>query len=268
MASSCTAAAEDISAWEYDDPNKNSMFVPEDRFVFRDLIASHQVQLALKQRVYLKIRRAFEIAAAACGLAVLVIPFAVIAIISKLTSPKEPVLFLQDRVGRGGKIFRMIKFRSMSTSAPHDIPTSELENAESYITPLGKFLRRTSIDELPQIINVLKGDMSIIGPRPLVPHEEPAQFLREYYGVYAVRPGITGLAQVNGRDTLNDVDKVRFDRAYVRNICPRLDLLVLLKSVGYVVKEEGIVEGKQPIPRFAEYVYGKVEADYREGLEV
>lgn len=147
------------------------------------------------------------------------------------------------------------------------MPTSELENAEQYLSGIGRILRKFSIDELPQLWNVLMGEMALIGPRPLVVNEQPAQYLREFYGVYAVRPGITGLAQVNGRDTLNDIDKVRYDRAYVRNLCVRLDLLIFLKSVGYVARHKDVVEGKQPkVPHFATEVNENVEKDVKEVL--
>lgn len=155
----------------------------------------------------------------------------------------------------------------MKSSAPHNTATADLENAEMYLSRFGKVLRRFSIDELPQLFNVLRGQMSLIGPRPLIVSEYPAQYLREFYGVYEVRPGITGLAQVNGRDTLNDVEKVSYDRAYTRNICARLDIMILLKSVGYVAKQEGIVEGKQPkVPGFASEVNANVEKDIKDAL--
>ena len=238
-----------------------------DNEVIRQAILEHQYHLPDRQKRYVGIKRVIDTCIAAVALLILLIPFLLVAILQKISSPTEPVFFLQDRVGMHGKVFKIIKFRTMKSSAPHNTATADLENAEMYLSKFGKVLRRFSIDELPQLINVLCGQMSLIGPRPLIVSEYPAQYLREFYGVYEVRPGFTGLAQVNGRDTLNDVDKVRYDRAYTRNICARLDIMILLKSVGYVAKQEGIVEGKQPkVPGFASEVNANVEKDIKDAL--
>ena len=238
-----------------------------DNEVIQQAIQEHQYHLSDRQKRYVGIKRVIDTCIAAVALLILAIPFLLVAIMQKISSPKESVFFLQDRVGLHGKVFKIIKFRTMKSSAPHNTATADLENAEMYLSGFGKVLRRFSIDELPQLFNVLCGQMSLIGPRPLIVSEYPAQYLREFYGVYEVRPGITGLAQVNGRDTLNDVDKVRYDRAYTRNICARLDIMILLKSVGYVAKQEGIVEGKQPkVPGFASEVNANVEKDIKDAL--
>ena len=171
--------------------------------IIQQAILEHQYHLSDRQRRYVAIKRVIDTCIAAVALLILIIPFLLIAILQKLSSPTEPVFFLQDRVGLHGKVFKIIKFRTMKSTAPHDTATSDLENAEMYLSKLGRVLRRFSIDELPQLINVLCGQMALIGPRPLIVAEYPAQYLREFYGVYEVRPGITGLAQVNGRDTLN-----------------------------------------------------------------
>ena len=143
-------------------------------------------------------------------LAFTILPMLVIALIVKLTSKGE-VIFKQERIGRGGEPFVCYKFRSMSTDAPRDIPTARFEDAARYITPIGRLLRRTSLDELPQIINVIKGDMSFVGARPLIPSESEMHKGRERGGVYELRPGITGLAQVRGRDMIGDEEKLFYD---------------------------------------------------------
>ncbi len=201
----------------------------------KELIKKTQVPLSRKQRKYLRWKRAFDVLVSASALTVLFPILLGTALAVKLESPREKVLFLQQRIGRNNKEFRIYKFRSMKTNAPNALSTAEFMNADQYITKVGKFVRKTSIDELPQLINVLRGDMSLIGPRPLIKTEEEMHFLRHYYGVYQIRPGITGLAQVNGRDNMEDYTKVRWDRAYVRNISFRIDCAILVKTVQNVL---------------------------------
>lgn len=210
----------------------------------REAIVSHQYQLTPCQKRYIGFKRVIDTTVSAVALLVLAVPLLAICVLQKMDSPEEPIFFVQNRVGWHGKIFKIIKFRTLRSSAPHDVPTDELEHPEAYLSGWGRLLRKTSIDELPQLFNVLLGQMALVGARPLIPSEQPAQYLREFYGIYAVRPGITGLAQVNGRDALDDLEKVRYDRTYVCNICARLDLLILLKSIGAVARCDGVVEGK------------------------
>lgn len=151
---------------------------------------------------------------------------------------------LQKRVGRGAHCFNIIKFRTMKSSAPKNVATGDLESPETYISRLGRFLRDTSIDELPQLANVVRGEMSLIGPRPLVYTEREIRFLRRWYGVYQVTPGITGWAQVNGRDTVDVYDKVYYDREYVQNVSLKFDLKVIWKSIQVVLGRKGVVDGK------------------------
>ena len=146
------------------------------------------------------------------------------------------VLFCQERVGVGGEKFVCYKFRTMYTFAPEACPKSRLGAAECYITPFGGFLRRTSLDELPQLFNVLIGDMSLVGPRPLVEEEGEIHTLRRRCGVYGLRPGITGLAQVNGRDDLSDIEKVRLDARYARGISLRTDADIIIRTILYATK--------------------------------
>lgn len=167
----------------------------------------------------------------ACAMLVMIsVPMLVIALLVKITSRGE-VIFKQERIGRGGESFICYKFRSMRTDAPHDVPTARFEEAARYITPLGRVLRRTSLDELPQLINVLKGDMSFVGARPLIPSEEEMHRGRESGGVYELRPGITGLAQVRGRDMISDAQKLAFDLEYARNLDFWLDVKIFFGTL-------------------------------------
>ena len=133
-------------------------------------------------------KRGTDMILSGLALLVLLIPFGVVAVLQKLSSPHEPVIFRQQRVGRNAKTFTMYKFRTMKTTAPQYAATKELADAEQYISKLGHFLRFTSIDELPQLFNVLRGDMSLIGPRPLIPQEDEVHYLRAYYGIDQLRP--------------------------------------------------------------------------------
>lgn len=167
----------------------------------------------------------------ACALLIfLALPMLVIALLVKLTSRGE-VIFKQERIGRGGVPFVCYKFRSMRTDAPHDVPSAELFGAERYITPIGRILRRTSLDELPQIINVIKGDMSFVGARPLIPAEALMHEGRRASGVYELRPGITGLAQVRGRDMIDDAQKLLYDLEYARELGFWLDVKILVGTL-------------------------------------
>ena len=167
------------------------------------------------------------------------VPMLIIALLVKLTSSGE-VIFKQERIGRGGVPFICYKFRSMRADAPRDIPTSHFEGAARYITPLGRILRRTSLDELPQIINVIKGDMSFVGARPLIPAEVRMHKGREIGGVYKLRPGITGLAQVRGRDMIGDEQKLAFDLEYARNLGFGLDVKIFFQTLFSALRGKNI----------------------------
>lgn len=168
----------------------------------------------------------------------------VLAIWIKLDS-KGPVLFKQERVGRNGKRFTIYKFRSMSDDAPHQMATSEFDTALSYITRSGQLMRKTSLDELPQLVNVVKGEMSFIGPRPLIPKEEKVLRLRHTNGADGVAPGITGLAQVRGRDEVTDVQKANYDGEYANNISFVGDFAILAKTFTDVLQSRGVHDGKE-----------------------
>lgn len=205
------------------------------------LIEINQVKLSKGQVLYTKFKRIIDFVCACFGLVLLIPVFLVVAAAIKLEAPKEKVFYLQDRVGRNGKLFKLYKFRSMRSGSPV-LSTSEFVDAENYITKVGKFIRKTSIDELPQLWNVMKGDMSLVGPRPLLKKEDEVHFLRTYYGIYQVRPGITGLAQTNGRDDMDNYNKVRWDRTYVQNISFSLDLKILWRTAYKVIKREGVLD--------------------------
>lgn len=198
-----------------------------------------------KRIVFRAVKRFSDIVLSLLALTVLALPMLVIAVIIKADSP-GPALFRQHRVGRNGRLFRICKFRTMYTSAPSETATCELEHAYSYITRFGVFLRKTSLDELPQLFNVLAGDMSIIGPRPLILGDGDIHTLRKQANVYSARPGITGWAQVNGRDCIDNERKVALDAEYVENMSALFDLRILLLTVAVVFSGDGFAEGCQP----------------------
>jgi O-antigen biosynthesis protein WbqP len=154
-----------------------------------------------------------------------------------------PILFRQKRVGIHKKYFHILKFRTMRIDTPKDMPTHMLANPEQYITRVGKFLRRTSLDELPQMFNILKGDMSIIGPRPALWNQYDLIAERDKYGANDVMPGLTGWAQINGRDELEIPVKARLDGEYVSRMSFAFDLKCFFGTIASVAKHEGVVEG-------------------------
>jgi len=192
--------------------------------------------------MYPKIKRALDCFCSAGALVVLSPVFLLIAALVKYTSP-GPVLFCQKRVGRHKAHFTIYKFRTMRTDAPRDLATHMLANPHRYITPVGRFLRRTSLDELPQLYNVLRGDMALVGPRPALYNQYDLIEARDLAGVNAVRPGLTGWAQINGRDELSIPDKVRFDAQYVQNLCFSMDLKCFWGSFVCVLRHDGVREG-------------------------
>ena len=184
-------------------------------------------------------KRMFDIVAAYLMLIITYIPMGIIAIAIKLTSDGK-VIFKQTRVGIDGRLFVCYKFRTMRSDAPSELSTAEFSDAESYITPVGRFLRKSSLDELPQLFNVLCGDMSLVGPRPLIPREKEVHLRRAALGVYSVRPGMTGLAQVSGRDMLCDEDKINYDAKYVRELCLWEDTKIIFRTLKKVFTSDDI----------------------------
>ncbi len=187
-------------------------------------------------------KRFFDIVISLNGILFLGIPMLIIAIIIKIEDP-GPALFKQKRVGKNKEHFMLMKFRSMRMDTPHDTPTHLLENPEQYILKSGKFLRKSSLDELPQLFNILAGQMSIIGPRPALWNQYDLIEERDKYHANDVLPGLTGWAQVNGRDELEIPVKAKFDGEYVENLSFGFDLKCFFKTIGAVFKSEGVVEG-------------------------
>lgn len=192
---------------------------------------------------YTKIKRMIDIVFSLLGLIILSPVFLILIIAIKLDS-KGPVLFKQKRVGIHKSHFNILKFRTMRIDAPKDTPTHLLENPEQYITKVGKFLRKTSLDELPQIINILKGEMSIIGPRPALWNQYDLIKERDKYGANDVTPGLTGWAQINGRDELPIEVKAKLDREYVEKMGFWMDVRCFFGTIVSVLKSDGVVEGR------------------------
>ncbi len=192
------------------------------------------------------LKRLIDIVLSACGLVILSPLFLMLAIAIVVDDP-GPVFFSQKRVGRKkqGKIsyFHLYKFRSMKMSTPHDMPTHMLENPKQYITRVGSFLRKSSLDELPQIWNIFKGNMSIIGPRPALWNQDDLVAEREKYGANDVLPGLSGWAQVNGRDELEIPIKAKFDGDYVKNISFKMDATCFFMTIANVLRHRGVIEG-------------------------
>lgn len=170
--------------------------------------------------------------------------FILIAIAIKLDS-EGPVIFKQKRFGIHKKTFYVFKFRTMKVESPKYVATRDLQNPEQWITRVGTFLRKTSLDELPQLCNILVGDMSIVGPRPVVVSERDVIEAREKYGANDVLPGLTGWAQINGRDNLSTDIKAKLDGYYVKNRSLIMDIKCIVRTIPYVLKRKGIVEGSK-----------------------
>lgn len=188
------------------------------------------------------VKRLLDIILSLVGLILSCWLFLVIMILIKLDDP-GPVLFTQKRVGVHKSYFQLYKFRTMKMSTPHDMPTHMLEHPEEYITRVGRFLRKSSLDEIPQLINILKGDMSIIGPRPALYNQEDLVAERDKYGANDVRPGLSGLAQISGRDELEIAEKARLDGVYTRQIGLRMDLKCFFGTVLPALRGDGVIEG-------------------------
>ena len=188
------------------------------------------------------IKRLLAIVLSLLGILVLGWLLVVLSIAIKLDSP-GPVLFKQNRVGRGKSHFYILKFRTMRTDTPKDMPTHLLMDPDRYITRVGRFLRKTSLDELPQLFNILLGHMAIVGPRPALWNQFDLIAERDKYGANDIRPGLTGWAQINGRDELEIDAKARLDGEYVKNLSFAFDLKCFLGTIGVVLCRDGVVEG-------------------------
>ena len=194
--------------------------------------------------MYHFIKRILGFLVSGIGALVLFPLFLLIALLIKADSP-GPVFFRQNRVGKGKKHFAILKFRTMYANTPKDVPTHLLQNPEQNITKFGAFLRRSSLDELPQLINIIKGDMCIIGPRPALWNQYDLLEERDKYGANNITPGLTGWAQVNGRDELPIPVKAQLDGYYAQHMSFLLDVKIFFKTIGNVLFSKGVVEGKK-----------------------
>ncbi|CEO12841.1 glycosyl transferase [[Clostridium] sordellii] len=191
-----------------------------------------------KKSVYTMIKRLIDIIMSSLGIIILSPLFLIIAILIKLES-RGPVIFKQVRAGKDSEPFYIYKFRSMKMDAPNK-STNDFKDADIFITKIGKFIRKTSIDELPQLFNILKGDMSIVGPRPVILKELELINLRKEYNVDSILPGITGWAQINGRDNIGDEEKVKYDHEYLVKKSIKLDIYIIFMTVLKVIKRSDI----------------------------
>ena len=192
------------------------------------------------QVFYKGVKRVLDILCSLLAIIILSPVFVIVFFAIKLEDGwKANTLFDQTRIGLHEKEFSLYKFRSMKMDTPHDVATHLLENPDQYITKVGRFIRRTSLDELPQLINILKGDMSISGPRPALWNQYDLIDLREQYGIHQIKPGLTGWAQIHGRDELEIPEKVRRDYYYLTHFGFWMDVRCFFKSIGVVVSEKG-----------------------------
>lgn len=201
-------------------------------------------KLSLSQKIYRCVKAIADFTVALIALIILSPLFLIVSVAIKIDS-KGPVFFCQDRIGKNGKVFKCIKFRSMSVEAKHDVAGYEYAEVNAYITKVGAFLRKTSIDELPQLFNLLTFRMSLIGYRPSQPNEKELNNARESYDMYQIRPGITGWAQVNGRDVLasHPKQKAEFDAYYLEYFSLWLDIKIFFMTIVKVFKSEDVEEG-------------------------
>ena len=195
-----------------------------------------------KKPIYNFFKRAFDLSCSFLAIIVLILPFIIIAIAIKIDS-KGKVFFKQDRIGKNKKIFKIIKFRTMYSNTDPNAPTHQLNNANSHITKVGGFLRRTSIDELPQLFNIFIGQMSFVGPRPALWNQDDLVTERDKYHANEVRPGLTGLAQISGRDELEIPVKAKLDGEYIIKRGFFYDIGLIFKTVFAAFRHDGVVEG-------------------------
>lgn len=196
-------------------------------------------KMNIKRSMYLFVKRFLDIFISFVLGVILILPILILILLIRLDSP-GPAIFKQKRMGRNGKIFTIYKFRTMRLDAPPDMASIEFHNSKEYITKIGAFLRRTSLDEVPQLINIFNGTMSIVGYRPVCLTEVELNRLRAEYGVFSMRPGLTGLAQVSGRDNVTPQKKAKLDADYVNKSGIKMDCWCLIKTVKIVFSGEGV----------------------------
>lgn len=198
--------------------------------------------LSIRQKIYLPFKRFFDIFCSLLAIIVFSPLYLLIAILVKTTS-KGPVFFKQKRIGKNKKVFNLIKFRTMKIDAPHDVATHLLNNPEIHITKIGRFLRKTSLDEIPQAFNILIGQMSVVGPRPALWNQNDLIEERDKYNANNIKPGLSGWAQCNGRDTVSIPEKAKLDGEYVKKFNIWLDLTIVFKTVFQAFRGKDEVEG-------------------------
>jgi len=184
------------------------------------------------------LKRSFDLLLAAFATVILIVPIGFIALLVRITSP-GPALYWSDRIGRGNRTFKMPKFRTMRVGTPA-VATHLLSDPETYLTPIGSFLRRTSLDELPQLWSILTGDMSFVGPRPALFNQDDLVALRTEHGVHELVPGLAGWAQINGRDELPIPEKVKLDVEYLHQHTLLIDILILWRTFIKVMRRDGV----------------------------
>lgn len=200
------------------------------------------IELTKKQKKYIPVKRRIDVILSGVAIVILSPILGGISLAIKMDS-KGPVLFKQKRVGKNKELFEIWKFRTMRTDTPKDMPTHMLSDPNRYITKIGKFLRKTSLDELPQLFNIFKGEMSIIGPRPALWNQDDLIAERDKYSANDIVPGLTGWAQINGRDELEIPVKAKLDGEYVKNMGILMDIKCFVGTIVSVVKSDGVVEG-------------------------
>ena len=201
-------------------------------------------KLKLRQKIYLPFKRFFDILFSFLFILILS-PLYIVLFFKVLIDTKGFPIFRQRRIGKNNKEFMILKFRSMNVNTPRDIPTHLLENPDKYITKCGKWLRKSSLDELPQLFNIFVGHMSFIGPRPALWSQEDLIKGRTDNNVDMIRPGLTGYAQTNGRDTISIEEKVKLDTYYLDNFNMWFDIKILFKTIGSTLTHKDVLEGKQ-----------------------
>ncbi|PFH10702.1 O-antigen biosynthesis protein WbqP [Collimonas sp. PA-H2] len=197
------------------------------------------IRLFLEKLTYLTMKRIFDLLSSLLLLSILALPLFLVALLVRLSSP-GPILYWSNRVGRNNKIFLMPKFRTMKIETPV-VATHLLNNSNRFLTPIGSFLRKSSLDELPQLWSIVKGEMSLVGPRPALFNQDDLITLRTEFGVESLLPGLTGWAQINGRDELSIQEKVRLDAEYLRRQSFLLDMKIILLTVLKVVRRDGVM---------------------------
>ena len=202
--------------------------------------------LTTRQKIYLPFKRFFDIFLSILTILVFLPLYIIIAILVKFSS-KGPIFFKQKRIGKNKKIFNILKFRTMRINTPKDVPTHMLENPDVYITKIGRFLRKTSLDEIPQVFNIFVGQMSIVGPRPALWNQDDLVVERDKYHANDIKPGLSGLAQCNGRDKLQITEKARLDGEYVKRFNIWFDISIIFKTLFQAFRGKDEKEGKHEL---------------------